>query len=67
MAGTMSLAIGLSLISGSMVAAIVLEVFLALAVAALVFGRFCLGSFLFLLLRGETDFATHTLPWSGTR
>ena len=34
------------------------------ALGALVFGRFCLGSYLYHLLRGETSFANRTLPWS---
>ena len=34
-----------------------------IALAALIFGRFCLGSFLYYLLRGRSDFAIGTLPW----
>jgi hypothetical protein len=29
-----------------------------------VFGRFCLGAYLFHLLRGEVAFANSTLPWA---
>jgi hypothetical protein len=34
------------------------------ALGALVLGRFCLGSYLYHVLRGETTFANRTLPWS---
>ena len=35
----------------------------ASAVAALVFGRFCLGSFVYHVVRGRITFAVETLPW----
>lgn len=41
-----------------------LEAFLLVAIAGLVFGRFCLGSLLFLHLRGEGAFARRTVPWA---
>lgn len=63
MAGTFGLAIGVSLLLGWHVTAIVLEVLLILAVGALVFGSFCLGSFVFHLLLGRLAFAKRTLPW----
>jgi hypothetical protein len=63
MAGTVALAIGDSLILGWHVTAILLEVLLILAVGALVFGSFCLGSFIFHLLLGRLAFARRTLPW----
>jgi Domain of unknown function (DUF4395) len=63
MAGTFALAIGVSLLLGWHVTAAVLEVLLILAVGALVFGSFCLGSFVFHLLLGRLAFAKRTLPW----
>jgi hypothetical protein len=60
MAGTFALAIGVSLLVGWRAAAYVLE---GMFVAALVFGGFCLGSFVFHLLRGRVAFAMNTLPW----
>ncbi len=63
MAGTFSLAIGLSLLFEWRIAAYVFEAFFLVAVIALVFGQFCLGSFLYHLLRGRGDFARRTLPW----
>jgi len=65
MAGTFALAIGVSLLLAWHVTAIVLEVLLILAVGALVFGSFCLGSFIFHLLLGRMAFAKRTLPWVG--
>jgi hypothetical protein len=35
-----------------------------LALGALVFGGFCLGSFFFHLLSGRLAFARRTLPWA---
>lgn len=64
LAGTFAFAIGVSLILGWHVTAIVLEVLLLLAVGALVFGSFCFGSFVFHLLLGRLAFAKRTLPWA---
>jgi len=63
MAGTFALAIGVSLLSGWSVAAYVLEALMAGALGALILGRLCLGSFVFYVLRGKTEFAVRTLPW----
>src|SRR6478672_1106418 len=67
MAGTFALAIGVSLSLGWRVTALVLQGLLIVAVAALVFGGFCLGSFIFHLVRGRAAFALRTLPWSRAR
>ena len=64
MAGSFALAIGFSLFEGWKTTAVVLEVFLVVAVGALVLGGFCLGSFIFHLLRGRANFARRTLPWA---
>src|SRR5205807_10385679 len=64
LAGTFALAIGVSLALGWRVAAFVLEGLFIVAIGALVFGGFCLGSFVFHLLRGHADFAKRTLPWA---
>lgn len=63
MAGSFALAIGMSLLLELGTAALVLQVLLLAALAALIFGRFCLGSFLYHLLRGRSDYAVGTLPW----
>lgn len=64
MAGTFVLAIGISLALGWNRLAVALQSLLIVAVGALVFGGFCLGSFVFHLLRGRTTFAKRTLPWA---
>ncbi|HKA41536.1 MAG TPA: DUF4395 family protein [Burkholderiales bacterium] len=64
LAGSFALATGVSLILGWRTTALVLEGFLMAAVAALVFGGFCLGSFIFHLLIGRAEFAKRTLPWA---
>ena len=66
MAGTFMLAIGLSLLSGWSILAWALEALLLGALGALIFGRFCLGSYLFLLITGQAAFANITLPWAHT-
>jgi hypothetical protein len=57
------LGIGLSLLAGQTTLAWILEGVLAVALAALVVGRFCLGSYLFHLFTGNAPFANNTLPW----
>jgi hypothetical protein len=63
MAAVFALAIAVALLFHARFVALAIEAFLLVAIAALVFGRFCLGSFVFHLLRGRTTFAKRTLPW----
>lgn len=63
MSGSFALVIGMLLLLKLRTAALIMEVLLLAALAALIFGRFCLGSFLYFLLRGKSDFAIGTLPW----
>jgi hypothetical protein len=63
MAGTFSLVIGVLLLVQWNLTAFLFEAFFLSAVAALVFGHFCFGSFVFHLLHGRTSFAMRTLPW----
>lgn len=58
LAGTFMLSIGLSLLLDNNVLAWVLEAALVAALGLLVFGRFCVGSYLFLLLTGQLQQAT---------
>jgi hypothetical protein len=64
MAATFAAAIAATIASEFRIAAWVLQTFFLLAVAALVFGRFCLGSFVYHVVRGRVAFAVDTLPWS---
>lgn len=67
MAGTFMFAIALSLARGHAVLAWAIEGMLAAALGALIFGRFCLGSYVYHLIRGDAGFANRTLPWSGAK
>ncbi len=64
MAGTFALAIGMTLRMNWLPAAYILEALMATAILALIFGHFCLGSFIYHLLKGKFEFAMKTLPWS---
>jgi hypothetical protein len=64
MAGSFMAAIAWCLQTANTFAAWVLEGILLAAIAALVFGGFCLGSFVFHALRGRLTFALQTLPWA---
>jgi hypothetical protein len=66
MAGTFMLAIGVALLSGFRGLAWSLEALLLAALGALIFGNFCLGSYVFHLASGQAGFANRTLPWSRT-
>jgi len=63
MAAAFLLGAGLSLLAGLTVLAWVFEAFLVVAFSALLFGKFCMGAYVFHLLRGEAGFANSTLPW----
>jgi len=63
LAGTLSLIIGISLYFNITINAYIFEAILLLAIVLLVFGRFCLGSFVYHLITGNLDFAKKTLPW----
>jgi hypothetical protein len=63
LAATFMLSIGLSLLLGLELLAWTIEAVLLLALGALIFGRFCLGSYMYLLFTGQSDFARRTLPW----
>lgn len=63
MAAAFNLGAGVSLLAGWSGALLAFEIALVLAFSLLLFGRFCLGAYLFHLLRGELAFANATLPW----
>jgi len=64
MAATFMLVIGLSLARGWSAVAWVAEGMLGVALGALIFGKLCLGSYVYHLVRGEASFARRTLPWA---
>jgi hypothetical protein len=63
-AATFMLLAGASLLAGWTAAAWVFQGFIVIAFAALLFGKFCLGAYVYHLLRGQFAFAHSTLPWS---
>jgi hypothetical protein len=64
LAGTFSLVIGVSLLLCWTVCAVVFEGVMMLAVSVLLFAKFCLGSYIYYVLRGQLSFAKNTLPWA---
>ncbi len=64
MAAVFMIGAGYSLLQGWMVSAYIFEGFLAAAFSALLFGKFCLGAYLYHLMQGRTSFANSTCPWS---
>jgi len=65
MAAVFMLVVGISLLQGWMVTAYVFEAGLVMAFSALLFGKFCLGAYIYHVLHGQVAFANSTLPWSG--
>jgi Domain of unknown function (DUF4395) len=62
-AGILAASTAVCLLLGARWTALAIEAVLFLAVAALVFGRFCFGSFLYHISHGRVAFALRTLPW----
>ena len=64
MAATFMLLIGVSLRAGWNTLAWLFEALLLVALGALIFGAFCMGSFVFHLVTGNSEYAKRTLPWA---
>jgi hypothetical protein len=64
MAAAFNLGAGLALLHGTAPLAWVLQAMLVVAFSALLFGRFCLGAYVYHLLKGRVAFANSTLPWA---
>ena len=64
MAATFSLGAGLAFAYGAVPFAWVMQTLLVLGFSALLYGRFCLGAYVYHLLKGRVAFANSTLPWS---
>ena len=64
MAGVFALTCGLLIHFGLSTAAYIVEGMFLAAVLALTLGSFCVGSFVYHLLRGRGAFARRTLPWT---
>jgi hypothetical protein len=63
MAAGFMFGIALALLGGHATLARILEAMLVAALLALIFGRFCLGSYLYHVVTGRLAFANRTLPW----
>lgn len=64
MAALFSLGAAFSILTSWDQAAYLFEGMLILAFSALLFAKFCLGSYLYFLLKGKPGFANATCPWS---
>jgi hypothetical protein len=64
MAAAFNVGAGVALVYGTMPLAWALQAMLVVAFSALLFGRFCLGAYVYHLLKGRVAFANSTLPWS---
>ena len=64
MAATFMLCIGLFLFFKLQILAWIFQSLLVVALGSLIFGKFCLGSYVFHLIKGEVAFANRTLPWA---
>ncbi|MBD3275457.1 MAG: DUF4395 family protein [Candidatus Marinimicrobia bacterium] len=64
MAAVFTLVSGVGLLTGLTTLAYVMQGLLVIAFGALIFGKFCLGSYIYHLLQGKTSFANGTCPWS---
>ena len=67
MAASLMLIAALALVAGLRATAWIFEAFLVIAFAALLFGKFCVGAYVYHLLRGQRALANATLPWGGRK
>ena len=64
MAAVFMLAAGLTLLQGWRTASYIFQGLIVVAFAALLFGKFCLGAYVYHLLKGNVAFANGTCPWN---
>ena len=64
MAAAFSFGAGVALLGGAAPVAWVLQAFLVVAFVALLAGKFCLGAYVYHILKGRAAFANSTLPWA---
>jgi len=64
MAAAFSLGAGVFLLAGPVPLAWVMQGLLVVGFSALLLGRFCIGAYVFHLLKGRVAFANSTLPWA---
>jgi hypothetical protein len=61
--GTIMLVVALALLWNRIALAWAFEGLMAASLVALIYGKMCIGSFTYHLLRGDAAFAFRTLPW----
>lgn len=64
MAAAFNLGAGLGLLHGATGFAWVMQACLVVGFSALLFGKLCIGAYLFHVLKGRVAFANATLPWA---
>jgi hypothetical protein len=64
MAGTLMLLAALTLWFEMLYLSCVFQGFVVLAFALLLFGKFCLGAYIYHFIKGKGEFANATCPWS---
>lgn len=66
MAGTLMLLAAASMVNGYTQLAYAFQAFIAVAFSLLLFGKFCVGAYIYHVITGNTQFANRTCPWSKT-
>ena len=64
MAASLMFVAGLAVLFGYTLIAYVVQAFIAVAFSMLLFGQFCVGAYLYHVLKGNRHFANQTCPWS---
>ncbi len=64
MAGTLMLLAWFTLSTGLLTLSYIFQAFIAVAFSALLFGKFCVGAYIYHYITGNAQFANATCPWS---
>lgn len=64
MAATLMLIAGVTLLIEQYLFSYIAQAFIVVAFSALLFGKFCVGAYIYHLLKGNAEFANRTCPWS---
>jgi polyferredoxin len=64
MAASLMLLSGITILTGLTTVSYIAQAFIAVAFALLLFGKFCVGAYIFHLITGNAKFANQTCPWS---
>jgi hypothetical protein len=64
MAASLTLISGLTILANLTLVSYIAQAFIAVAFSLLLFGKFCMGAYIFHILKGNAKFANQTCPWS---